>query len=128
MGGISQEVLVVEDDSNIAYLLDFMLSKEGYKVRLAKDGNEALLYIDDINFNPLFILLDIMVPYIDGYELLKRIRSKPSLSSIPVLMLSAKSQEADKQHARELKADDYILKPFQPVELLERIQRLLKSR
>ena len=115
-------ILIVEDDDQIAYLLDFMLNREGAHVLAAVDGQQAKEMIDEIE-RPDLVLLDVMLPFIDGFELIRYIRDKNSWKDVPVIMLSSKSQEKDIVQALEFGANDYVVKPFQPMELLARIKR-----
>lgn len=119
-------VLVVEDDVDISYLLTFMLKREGFDVVTAYDGRKASGLIDEMP-PPRLVLLDLMLPYVDGFELLDRIRSKPEWRDVSIVMLTAKSQERDIARALDSGANDYIVKPFQPVELMARLRRLLKA-
>jgi DNA-binding response OmpR family regulator len=115
-------ILIVEDDEVTSYMLEFLLQREGYAVTKALDGKEAYQLID--NSKPFdIVLLDIMVPYINGFELVSHIRSLPAWEKIPVLMLSGKSQEKDIIKALDSGATDYIVKPFQPGEVLARIRK-----
>jgi DNA-binding response OmpR family regulator len=117
-------VLVAEDDDQIGFLLQFLLEREGYKVLLARDGNEVKKLIDEI-LPPRLAMLDIMMPYADGFELLTLIRAKTDWQKTPVIMLTARSQEKDIVRAFEIGATDYIVKPFLPEELKARIRRLV---
>ena len=119
-------IFIIEDDDQIAYLLNFLLSREGFDVIAAVDGQQAHEMIDEVE-PPKLVLLDVMLPFIDGYELIQHIRRQPEWNDVPVIMLSAKSQEKDIVQGLELGANDYIVKPFQPMELLARIRRYLKS-
>lgn len=119
-------VLVVEDDQEIAYLLKFMLERDGLDVSHAADGREAITLIDEIK-PPNLVLLDVMLPYHDGFQLISHIRKKTGWNKVPIVMLTAKSQEGDIARALKLGANDYIVKPFQPVELLARLRRFLKT-
>lgn len=122
----SRTALIVEDDDQIAYLLRFILEREGFKVELAGDGRVA----QDRVMNgtpPSMILLDVMLPYVDGYQLLTVIRAKEGWEAVPVLMLTAKSQEKDIVRALDSGAADYMVKPFKPDELRARIKRLVKE-
>jgi DNA-binding response OmpR family regulator len=116
-------VLVAEDDEQIGFLLQFLLNREGYRVVLARDGYEVQRLIKEIPA-PKLVILDIMMPYADGFELLAQIRAKPDWSSIPVIMLTARSQEKDIVRAFDMGATDYVVKPFLPEELKARIRRL----
>lgn len=118
--------LLVEDNEDIAQLVEFIVKREGLQVVRARDGREAE---HAINAGPApdLVLLDVMLPYVDGFQLLARIRGKPAWDSVPVMMLTAKSEEADIIRALEAGANDYVVKPFQPFELLARLKRLLKA-
>jgi len=119
-------ILIVEDDEHIAYLLEFMLQREGYQVVRLTDGQAAAKLIVD-QPPPSLALLDVMLPYIDGFQLVKLIRANSTWNEVPIVMLSAKGQERDIVNALDAGADDYIVKPFQPMELTARIKRILKG-
>ena len=119
-------VLIVEDDKEIAYLLKFMLEREGYHVSYAADGKEAIQLIDTLT-PPDLTLLDVMLPYHDGFQLIAYIRKKDGWEKIPIVMLTAKSQESSITRALEAGANDYVIKPFQPMELMARLRRFLKK-
>lgn len=114
--------LVVEDDEHISHLLQFMLKREGYVVHAARDGREAKEFIEN-NPPPEIVLLDVMLPFFDGFTLVGILRSQPGWKTTPVIMLTAKTQERDIVRALDAGANDYILKPFQPAELLARVKR-----
>jgi DNA-binding response OmpR family regulator len=118
-------VLVVEDDEIISYLLDFRLNREGFEVLLATDGYQANEFLEN-SPPPALVLLDVMLPYLDGFELIARLRSKPAWADVPVIMLTSKSQEQSIVRALDAGANDYVLKPFRPDELMARLRRLLK--
>ena len=118
-------LLAVEDDDNIAYLLQFLLEREGYHVHLARNGNEAKRLIEDLP-PPRLAILDIMVPYFDGFQLLQMIRTREDWDDTPIIMLTAKSQEGDIVRALDSGASDYIVKPFLPEELKARIRRWIQ--
>ncbi|TDT63453.1 response regulator transcription factor [Fonticella tunisiensis] len=118
---IETRILVVDDDSNICDLIELYLQKEGYKVFKAYNGSEALKVFKEKQID--LIVLDIMMPELDGYEVLKEIRKS---SQIPVLMLTAKGETFDRVLGLELGADDYIVKPFEPKELIARIRAVLR--
>ncbi|MDI6812954.1 MAG: response regulator transcription factor [Desulfitobacteriaceae bacterium] len=117
-------ILVVDDEEPIQELLRFNLEKEGYHVRLASDGLEALAFIE--KELPDLVLLDLMLPGIDGLEVCRRLRMQAKFQDLPVIMLTAKGEEIDKVLGLELGADDYITKPFSPRELLARIKARLR--
>ena len=115
-------VLVVEDEDNIATLLRDDLKIEGYEAEIVSDGEQALAIVKEKDFD--LILLDIMLPGMDGYEICRQLRRDET--SIPIIMLTAKGQEAEKVLGLELGADDYITKPFSPLELRARIKAVLR--
>lgn len=117
--------LVVEDDDQISFLLKFILEREGFEVHVARDGRQAGQLIEGMPA-PAVVTLDVMLPYADGFQLLKLIRARAGWGSVPVLMLTSKSLEKDIVRALEAGASDYIVKPFQPDELRARVRRLLK--
>lgn len=117
-------ILVVDDEEPIQELLRFNLEKEGYLVSVAKDGQEALRQV--LNDQPDLLVLDLMLPGMDGLEVCRRLRSNPKFQHIPVIMLTAKGEEFDKVLGLELGADDYMTKPFSPRELLARIKARLR--
>lgn len=123
----SQRILMVEDEEDIAFLIRFLLERHGFAVEHAADGRQALDCLTT-NAPPDLALMDIMLPYHDGLELIERLRAQPGWETLPVLMLTAKAREVDVVRALELGADDYVTKPFQPEELLARIRRLLRTR
>lgn len=121
MDGKIAKVLVVDDDNNICEVIKMYLENAGYEVRVSNDGKEAQEAF--LEYKPELVLLDIMLPHIDGVDVLKWIRKD---SEIPVIMLTAKGETFDKVLGLELGADDYIVKPFEPKELLARIKAVLR--
>src|SRR5438445_8633250 len=120
-------VLVVDDDPVILRLLQVNFELEGIEVTLAVDGEEGLEQAKAIR--PDVIISDIMMPKVNGLELLAALRAAPATSRLPVILLSAKAQVADVQRGLELGADDYVTKPFDPLELIDRVYKVLaKSR
>jgi DNA-binding response OmpR family regulator len=117
-------VMVAEDDGQISFLLQLMLEREGYRVLLAHDGQQAKRLVDEIT-PPRLVMLDIMMPYADGFEVLAHLRAKPEWRDTPVLMLTARSQEQDIERALDAGAADYVVKPFLPQELIAKIRHLL---
>ena len=113
---------VVEDDEHIAHLLKFMLERARYRVELARDGRAAHARILS-GPPPAVCLFDVMLPFMDGLQLVGAARRQPGWETVPVLMLTAKTQEGDIARALDAGATDYILKPFQPEELLARLRR-----
>ena len=121
-------VLIVENDKPCSDLLKFMLSRGGYQVLVTEDGFAAQNKINTLPHPPHLVLLDLMMPFIDGYQLLQQIRRKPEWADTPVIILSTKTQEQDIVRAFELGSSDYVAKPFQLDELLARIRCLINSR
>lgn len=119
------DILIAEDDDQISYLLNFMLTREGYKVTVANDGQEAKDIIAQIA-KPKLVLLDIMMPYYDGYQIIDYIRNEMKWPDVPIVMLTAKSQEKDILRALKAGANEYIIKPFQPGELITRLKMLMR--
>jgi DNA-binding response OmpR family regulator len=119
--------LVVEDNETIAKLLRFILEREGFAVVHCADGQQGRQCIAETP-PPAIVILDIMLPYIDGFELIAQIRALPAWSRTPILMLSAKGSERDISQALDAGADDYIVKPFQIDEFKARLRRLLRDR
>ncbi|ROR29365.1 DNA-binding response OmpR family regulator [Mobilisporobacter senegalensis] len=118
---MADKVLIVEDEKELAEILGEYLSVEGYKVSLAFDGEKGIEEIDD--FKPDLVLLDIMLPKVDGMTICKKIRET---SDIPIIMLSAKNGEMDKVICLGIGADDYVTKPFSPLELVARVKAHLR--
>ena len=116
-------VLVVDDDRVIQQLLEVNLELEGYDVQIAGNGDEALKTLK--SFQPDVVLLDVMMPKLDGREVCRRIKGDPSTAHIPVVFLSARAQDMDVNSGLELGASAYITKPFDPVDLLETVQKVL---
>ncbi len=121
MDGSAVRVLVVDDDVNILEVLKMYLGNSGYDIRSCSDGREVQEIFPD--YKPNIVILDIMMPILDGTEVLKWIRRD---SSVPVIMLTARGELFDKCLALELGADDYIVKPFEPKELLARIKAVMR--
>lgn len=120
-------ILVVEDDEQIAFLLQFMLEREGFRVRVARDGRAATELAAQ-EPPPDGVLLDMMLPFRGGLELIHMLRELPGMQEIPIIMVTAKSGESDIVRALDAGASDYIVKPFQPTELMARLRRQLRSK
>ena len=116
-----QKILIVDDDNNIAELISLYLTKECFECMIVNDGEEALSVLG--TFQPNLILLDLMLPGMDGYQVCREVRHK---SNTPIIMLSAKGEIFDKVLGLELGADDYIIKPFDPKELVARVKAVLR--
>ncbi|WP_373087000.1 phosphate regulon transcriptional regulator PhoB [Sneathiella sp.] len=120
------KVLVVEDEPAMVELLRYNLEAEGFDVASAHDGDEALVVIEEQN--PDMLLLDWMLPKISGIEICRRLRRDPKHGNLPIIMITAKGEEADRVRGLDVGADDYISKPFSPAELLARIRAVLRRR
>ena len=116
-----QKILIVDDDNNIAELISLYLTKECFDTRIVNDGEEALQAFEQ--YTPNLILLDLMLPGIDGYQVCREVRAK---SNVPIIMLSAKGEIFDKVLGLELGADDYMMKPFDSKELVARVKAVLR--
>lgn len=119
-------MLVVEDDEHIAQVLKFMLERQGYQVVHAADGRAACAHVESAVDLPALVLLDVMLPYVDGFEIVQVIRSREAWADVPIVMLTAKTMERDIVRALDAGANDYVVKPFQPNELLARVRRFLR--
>jgi len=117
--------VIVEDDRILVTLLEHLLTRHGFGVQTALDGKQAAEFVETLPDPPALVVLDVMLPYIDGFELLKKIRQHPTWAKVPVIMLTSKSQEQNVVRALDDGADDYVVKPFRPNELLARIRRLI---
>ncbi|CAH2212762.1 response regulator transcription factor [Tepidibacter aestuarii] len=121
---MNTDILVVDDEKHIVELLKFNLETQGYNIETAYDGLDAFIKVRELK--PDLILLDRMLPNIDGLEVLKKIREDKSTKNIPVIMLTAKTMEKDKIEGLDVGADDYISKPFSVQEVLARVKAVLR--
>ena len=119
-----KKILIADDNENIREALTYLLEDEGYKLWMAKDGAETLEKARDVH--PDILFLDIMMPIMNGYEVCRVIKSDPELKKIYVIMLTAKGQAAEQERGRSVGADEYIVKPFSPMEVLARIKKLFE--
>lgn len=119
-----ESVLIVEDEKNILELLVYSFEKEGFRVHTAGQGDEGLEKAR--RHHPSLVILDLMLPNMDGLEICKALRANPSTASIPIIILTARSEEVDKIVGLELGADDYMTKPFSPRELMARVKAVLR--
>lgn len=119
------EILVVDDEPNIVLSLEFLMKKEGYGVRTASNGEEAMQVIRESK--PDLVLLDVMMPRMDGYEVCQTVRSDPQLNDMLILMLTAKGREVEREKGLALGADDYVTKPFATRDLVEKVRLLLET-
>jgi len=121
----TRKILVVDDDPYILMSLEFLMKKNGYDVIVARNGNEALELVD--KQLPQLVLLDIMMPDVDGYEICRHIKQSKKLKAIKVVFMSAKSREADIQKGYDLGASLYITKPFSTREMMKQINTLMSG-
>lgn len=121
----NKKILIIEDDRSAARLAQYTLMQGGYDVTLAYDGFEGLSKA--ITQTPDLVILDIMLPGIDGYEVCSRLRERAETASLPVLMMSAKAREEDKEMGLRAGANDYLPKPVEPSVMLERVTSLLSG-
>jgi len=117
------KILVVDDENYILHILDFSLGAEGYEVITAEDGEEAVRKVKEER--PDLVVLDVMMPKMDGFEACRMIKRDAELSGTPVILLSAKARDVDQKQGYEAGADDYITKPFSPRKLVEKINSIL---
>lgn len=120
---MTKTVLIVDDEPNIVISLEFLLERDGWRVRVARDGQEAL---DAMQAEvPDLVLLDVMLPRVSGYDVCQRVRENPAWRAVRVLMLTAKGREVEMAKGLALGADGYVTKPFSTDELLARVRALL---
>jgi two-component system, OmpR family, phosphate regulon response regulator PhoB len=117
-------IVIAEDEDALATLLQYNLEKEGYRVLIAGDGDEALMVIDEEK--PDILLLDWMLPNVSGIEVCRRLRQKTETRNLPILMLTARGEESDRIRGLDTGADDYVVKPFSMTELMARIRAVLR--
>jgi two-component system alkaline phosphatase synthesis response regulator PhoP len=123
-GRSAGRVLVVEDEADVAELIRYTLTREGYEVSAVSNGADAIRAVRDMR--PDAILLDIMVPQLNGWEVCRRLRQDPDTRNIPVIMVTGRAEEGDRVLGFELGADDYVTKPFSPRELVARIRAVTR--
>jgi len=123
---MANSVLVVDDEPNIVLSLEFLMKQAGYDVRVARDGEAALRAIEEKV--PDLILLDVMIPKRDGYDVCQAIRANPGWKDVRIIMLTAKGREVEREKGIALGADDYITKPFSTREVVDRVEQFLGAR
>ncbi len=119
----AKDILVVDDEASVVEVVSLYLKRDGYEVRVARDGAAALQEIEAEL--PALVVLDLMLPQVDGLEILRRLRTDDE-KDVPVIMLTARGQEVDRIYGLELGADDYVTKPFSPAELVSRVKAVLR--
>ncbi len=120
---MTRKVLIADDEPNIVTSLEFLLERNGYAVRVARTGEEALREVAD--FGPDLVLLDVMMPHRGGYEVCQRIRENPAWRNIKIIMLSAKGRDIEVSKGLALGADTYVTKPFSTKELVAKVRHVL---
>lgn len=123
---MQQKILIIEDDADIAESLEYNFRREGFRIEIAESGEKGLRLAQDDKTQPALIILDLMLPGMNGMELCSKLRRDPSTAKIPVVMLTAKAAEADKVAGLETGADDYVVKPFSFKELIARVRAVLR--
>jgi len=118
-----RDVLVIEDDPVVSRLVGHLLTRRGFTVHVAVDGLQAQSLLQTMS-RPAVIVLDVMLPYVSGFELIAEIRQIPGWERVPVIMLTSKSQERDVLRAFDAGVNDYVVKPFRPEEFVARVRRL----
>lgn len=122
---MSKRILIVDDEPNIVISLEFLMMREGHEVRVARDGEAGLAAVRE--HRPDLVVLDVMMPKLDGFSVLASIRSDPDLAHTHVLMLTAKGREAEREKGLTLGADAYMPKPFSTRELVDKVKELLAA-
>lgn len=120
---MTRKVLIVDDEPNIVISLEFLLQQSGYEVSVARDGGQALAQMEA--FRPDLVLLDVMLPVLNGFEVCQKIRENAGWKHVKIIMLSAKGRELDVSKGLATGADEYMTKPFSTKDLLERVRVLL---
>lgn len=120
---MTHSVLVVDDEPNILLSLEFLVKQAGFEVRVARDGEAALSAIEEDR--PDLVLLDVMMPNRDGYDVCQTIRADPRLKDVKIIMLTAKGREVEREKGIALGADDYITKPFSTREVIDKVRQYL---
>ena len=120
-----KKILAVDDERHIVRLVEVNLARAGYQVVTAFDGREALAKVEAEK--PDLVVLDVMMPYMDGFEVLRNLKANPETAEIPVMMLTAKAQDADVFRGWQSGVDCYLTKPFNPMELIAFVKRIFKS-
>lgn len=122
---MARRILAVDDEKHIVRLIQVNLERQGYEVLTAFDGKEALQKVEEER--PDLVVLDVMMPYMDGFEVLQNLKRNPETRDIPVIMLTAKAQDADVFKGWQSGVDCYLTKPFNPMELIAFVKRIFKS-
>ncbi len=122
---MAKQILIVDDEPNVVVPIQFLLQQQGYKVLIAERGEDALEFI--YQYKPDLVLLDIMLPGIDGYEVCEIVRLNPNYRKVKMIFLTAKGREVDIDNGMALGADDYITKPYTNTELMTKLKKVLET-
>ncbi len=120
---MSKSILVVDDEPNIVTSLQYVMKNAGFEVGVAYDGEEALAKVEEMV--PDLVILDVMMPKLDGFEVCKKIRANPAWKSVRIVMLTAKGRDSEREKGLSLGADDYLTKPFSTRDILQRAKEIL---
>ncbi len=123
---MTRRILVVDDEPNIALSLNYLMERAGYSVRIAADGEEAIEAVKEAL--PDLILLDVNMPKMNGYEVCELVRANPQWKHIPIVMLTAKGRDIEREKGLAVGADEYITKPFSTQEVVEKVRVILEAR
>ena len=121
---MSKKILIVDDEPSIVISLEFLMEQKGYKLQVARTGDEAMRAIHD--FKPDLVLLDVMLPHKNGFEICQYIRSNPELAAMKIILLPARGRKQDIEKGLALGADEYMTKPFSTKELVQTVENMLK--
>jgi DNA-binding response OmpR family regulator len=121
----AKKILIADDNENIRDALTYLLEDEGYELLLAKDGADTLRKVRSMR--PDILFLDIMMPEVNGYDVCRSIKSDPDLKNTYIIMLTAKGQVMEQERGKEVGADEYVIKPFSPMEILTKVKTILNS-
>ena len=124
MNNLQPTILIVEDEPPLVELISYNLEKAGFQAKIARDGDEAMLAVEE--HKPDLVLLDWMLPYVSGIEICRRIRRNPDTRDLPIIILTARGEEDDRIRGLDAGADDYVVKPFSPSELIARVRAVLR--
>lgn len=123
---MAKKILIIEDDPGTSRLVDYSLKQEGYDVITSSNGLDGLRKA--LNESPDLVILDVMLPGLDGFEICYRLKAEPSTANLPILMFSAKAQEIDKDTGKRVGADDYLTKPSAPADIISHVANLLTKK
>jgi DNA-binding response OmpR family regulator len=123
VGKVGKKILIVEDEPNIVFTLEFVMKQKGYAVKVVNDGEAALVAVAE--FAPDLILLDVMMPRMSGYDVCQRVRENAAWQGIRIIMLSAKGREIEVSKGLAVGADAYVTKPFSTRDLVEKVREML---